>query len=297
MPFRAHHSQHVREQESGEARGASASRGDHGEVDMTASGTVESAVPIPGYPFPVTASPGLEGRARKIAAPCARAYAFLADILGAHPAVSLSVLSQQDWPRGGPPYGLPHYQDGRLVVAGQDADFWAMFIPLVRQAPPEVQAWAVGVYGGSLDLAPFFDLLVIHELGHAFHGETRFPRRWLEELFANLCLHCYVAIADVERLPILETFPQVIAPLAPGAFEHRTLDDFESVYSGMDPVNYGWYQCRLHVAAKRAYDAGGAAVLARLWRRFAPSDSQLCESLRTEVHPELAKTVSSWPQA
>jgi hypothetical protein len=52
---------------------------------------------------------------------------------------------------------------------------------------------------GGLDLQPFFDLITIHELGHAFEvlGDLRFPTFWLSEIFVNLALHAFVAT----RLP------------------------------------------------------------------------------------------------
>ena len=254
-------------------------------------------VPGDGYPFALHVSAGLEERGRHIADRCAGAYRFLSDAFATSPETALHVLSKEDWPPGSPVYGLPYYAEGRLIVAGERADFWLAFVPLLRAAPPELLARATQVYGEQLELTPFFDLLAVHELGHAFHGEGRLPRRWLEELFANLCLHSWVATVDAEQLPTLEAFPQAIAALDPSRFEHRSLEDFETIYSEMDPVNYGWYQCRFHVAAKRAHDAGGTAVLTRLWRRFVFPDGRLAETLENEVHPEVANVLTTWPTA
>ncbi|MDP9278390.1 MAG: hypothetical protein M3P00_03145 [Gemmatimonadota bacterium] len=61
----------------------------------------------------------------------------------------------------------------------------------------------------------------------------------------------------------------------------------------MPPQNYGWYQCHLHVAAKRVYDAGGAAALRRLWDRFRFSDEDLATALE-EVEPQLARVFTEW---
>jgi hypothetical protein len=47
-----------------------------------------------------------------------------------------------------------------------------------------------------------------------------------------------------------------------------TLEQFESNYNEIGtkhPKNYGWYQSRLHAAARETYDAGGKAVLQKLW--------------------------------
>ena len=50
-------------------------------------------------------------------------------------------------------------------------------------------------------------------MGHLVHCQAgrEFPRRWLRELFCNLCLHAYVAAQEPEQLPVRETFPRLIA--------------------------------------------------------------------------------------
>ncbi|HSH22703.1 MAG TPA: hypothetical protein VK975_01415 [Acidimicrobiales bacterium] len=251
-------------------------------------------VPVVGFPFPVLASPQVVPQAQEVAGRCARAYELLADALGPRPDVTVLVLAPEDWPTADLPYGMPHYSAGRLVLAGQSAGFWRSFVPLLEQAPPPLYAASVEVYGEDLDLGPFFNLLGVHELGHAFHDRSRFPRRWLDETFANLCLHAYMATTETEAIAVLEAFPEAITSLDPALFEHRSLQEFEALYSGMDPINYGWYQCHFHRAAKRVHDHGGIPALQRLWRRFVPSDEELAEVLRRDVDAELARTLLEW---
>lgn len=255
-------------------------------------------VSVPGFPFPVQASRGLEERAKELAGRCARAYQFLGHTLGLEPEVTVLVLSENDWPGTSLPYGMPHYASGHLVLAGGSSHFWRSFVPLLERAPPEDYARAVEVYGPEVELEPFFNLLAVHELGHAFHGQShsRFPRRWLEETFANLCLHAYVDEVEVELLPVLKTFPDVLTTIDPDIFDHRSLAAFEAVYSSMDPRNYGWYQCHFHVAAGRIHDAGGVPALQRFWRRFVLSDHELAQALDSDVHAELAATLTGWPR-
>jgi hypothetical protein len=150
------------------------------------------------------------------------------------------------------------------------------------------------VYGlpdGSTDLSPFFNLTSVHELAHLFHEQAnvQFPRKWLQEFFANLSLHAYVATQEPEQLPILETFSRLVVEAGSASFEHHTLADLDRLYTGVGPQNYGWYQCRLHVAAKAVYDAGGVAALQRLWQAFPPiSDDQFIQVLG-QVHPQLER--------
>jgi hypothetical protein len=59
---------------------------------------------------------------------------------------------------------------------------------------------------GGLDLQPFFDLITIHELGHAFDvlGALRPPTFWLSEIFFSLALHAFVATRLPASLPTFE---------------------------------------------------------------------------------------------
>ena len=57
----------------------------------------------------------------------------------------------------------------------------------------------------------------------------------------------------------------------------------------MDPKNYGWYQCRLHYAARLIYEAGGKEVVLKLWNALKSNkenltDEQFAEVLKTKVH-------------
>ena len=93
---------------------------------------------------------------------------------------------------------------------------------------------------------------------------------------------------------MLETFPRVVLEGGSAQFEHQSLADFECLYTAVGPQNYGWYQCRLHVAARQVFEAGGAAALQRLWQAFVPiSDDQLTEVLR-QVHPRLEQVLTGW---
>lgn len=254
-------------------------------------------VPVAGFPFPVLASATLEEQARQLAERCARAYRLLADALGSSPQVTVQVLSKPDW-RPPLPYGMPHFASGALVLAGEEAEYWRSFVPLINQAEPSLRAEAVEVYGPGLHLGPFFDLLAVHEMGHAFHQSARFPRRWLEEAFANLGLHSYVTTAEPALLPALRTFPAVITSLAPETFPHRTLAEFEELYSNMNPLNYGWYQCHLHRMAERVYDAGGIGALQRLHSFDSPPtipDAALADALRRHVGVGTAAILLRWP--
>ena len=162
-----------------------------------------------------------------------------------------------------------------------------------------------GQAAGGVDLHSFFDLLAIHELAHRFPHQVpfRFPRKWLTEIFPNLCLHAYVTSVEPERIPDLEVFPEAVAAVAASRMPHHSPADFEALYVDVGPQAYGWYQCRLHAAAKRVYDAAGVSVVRRLWDCFCRSsvsggdlpNQQLARILARDVHPELAAVLTTWP--
>ncbi len=260
-------------------------------------------VEIPRYPFPVCASPGTEERARQVADRLARARDFLSHVFSVdHPEISLVVLSEEDWRTHspGPPYGMPHYREGRLVVAGTEGEFWRALLEMLDMSDPELRRKVDEIYStsGGTNLSSFFDLLAVHELAHAFHDQNQgsFFRRWLQELFANLCLHTYVACTEPDHLPRLVTFPLAFTSIDPYEFRHRSLGDFERLYSRVGATNYAWYQCKFHVVAQRLYDAAGPDCLRRLWSGFfSISDLRLVSVLEHAVNPLLAETFVGWP--
>jgi hypothetical protein len=142
-----------------------------------------------GYAFPVYHSPALEAKARVIADRVASALDLFGARLETRPEVNLLVLAPEDWAENTdfPLYGFPHILGGRtLIVAGEDNPFWRGQLPDPASLPDDVAAAVRRVYddgSGGVSAAPFFDLLAIHELGHAFisKGGVGTQRSWMGE--------------------------------------------------------------------------------------------------------------------
>ncbi len=263
-----------------------------------------------GYSFSVLCSDGAQTRAKHVAERCERAHRYLKGVLGFNPTLRLLVLSPRDWETHAdcPLYGMPHTAGSETLVVGEKpADFWQDVIQMLDDVlMPTQRAEMEAIYGmvnGQIDVAPFADLLVVHELGHLFHEQVpfTFPRLWLMELFANLCLHAYVAEPEPEQLPVWTTLPERMMELPTDRVRHRSLDDFERFYSDVGPENYVWYQFRLDVAAKSMYEAAGVDGLRRLYRTFAThetglTDRQLARLLEERVHPVAAQLMRTWPE-
>lgn len=257
---------------------------------------------LPGYPFQVRSSASTGEQAARLADRCRRAYAYLGEMLAFRPQCALIVLSRADWSERAsqPLYGMPYYDAGNLFLAGEPSDLMAWLEEAVSSAPPQAAQVIDQVYGtGAGRLAPFADMLVVHELAHAFHDGVPFlfPRSWLMELFADMALYTFVVANEPDRTVQLETLPRVALEnslLKPVA---RDLRYFEAYYPGIEPLTYVWYQFRFTMMAKDLVDAAGPDMLRRLWDAFARSDEQLAAVLGGQVHPAAGQWLASWNEA
>ena len=254
---------------------------------------------LPGFPFEVRTSASTGEQAGRLADRCARAYSYLGEMLAFRPRCALIVLNRADWSEraSNPLYGMPYYSAGNLFLAGEPSDLIARLEAVASSAPPLAAQALDQVYGTGADrLVPFADMLVVHELAHAFHDGVPFvfPRSWLMELFADMALYAYVVAHEPDRSLQFETLPRV-------ALQHRLLTPvardlryFEAFYPDIEPLAYVWYQFRLTMMAKDLIDAAGPDVLRRLWDAFAVSDEQLAGVLGGRVHPAAGQWLASW---
>lgn len=262
---------------------------------------------LSGFSVKAFYSPGNEERAKVITGRSEKAIEYVRSLVGFAPNVSLFILNPEHWKKYAtfPVYGMPHYLDNeRLVIASEDNDFWRSFIPPIGQLPPELATKVRQAYNGAgdtLSMMAFFDLLALHELGHGFHkqGGLTMHRLWMQELFCNMMLHTYIAENEPWNLPALEVFPEMVVTSGTSGYQFTALADFEKRYDNMDPRNYGWYQCRLHVAAKNIYDNGGKEAFVKLWNALKGNkgkmtDEQFASLLTKTVHQEVANVQTGW---
>ena len=250
-------------------------------------------------------------RAIKISDNVAKAEIYFEKKLKVHPDYTLLVLSPSDWKIYAHPnaiYGIPHYlPDGRLVVAAENNDFWKRNIPPIDKLPEALVKKLRGTYldkNGEVNLTDFFDLLAVHELGHAFQKAAGMlgQRNWLNELICNVLLHTFIAENSPGLIPALTVFPQVtVAGFPPDRLKYTSLEDFEMYYNDIaqkNPDNYGWYQCRFHVVAGQIYDSGGVVAMNNLWtalliHKAKLSDQELTNLLK-KTHPALEQAITNW---
>ncbi len=268
---------------------------------------------LKGHQSQVYYSPGAGEKAQRMALQIDRIMAFYDKHLQFRPSISLLILSPADWNQytNFPVYGMPHYSDNQtLIVASENNDFWKSFIPPLEKIPNEFAQLIKTTYSDKNDqltMESFFDLLAIHELGHAYHFNDSLvmQRKWMGELFSNIFLHTYVAENEPELLPALTTFPKmVIATTNKSALKYTTLEDLEAHYTEIGqkyPKNYGWYQCRWHMAAGTIYDEAGVTALKNLWftlktQQTILDDTALATMLSHKVHQTVADVPLKWTQ-
>ena len=280
---------------------------------------------LDGYPFEVRYSDGALERATAAADVAADAYVYFSRLFSAvEPDIAVIVTSEADWPGNGLPYGLPFFRDdageirpGIVVMPAGSGDFWIAIAQDLRHASPRGYAKLLATYpdgAGGLDLQPFFDLITIHELGHAFEvlGDLRLPTFWLSEIFVNLAMHAFVATRLPTSLPTLEVLPTVGAGSRTlgarmRAEGYSTLEELQAHYTGSDdsmsPLNYVWFQYRWQRLAAKMFEVDGEDGLVRFWDCFHATDrviaseataASLAPLLTTKVSPALGRAVKDW---
>lgn len=287
--------------------------------------TVGSVLPrLGGYPFEVRYSAGSLERARVVADLAADAYVYFSGLFSrVEPDIAVIVADEAEWPGNWSPYGLPFFRDdageirpGVVVVPAAGGALWDAMAQDLRDASPRGYAKLLAAYpdgAGGLDLRLFFDLITIHELGHAFEvlGDLRLPTFWLSEIFVNLALHAFVATQRPSSLPTLEILPSVGAQSRALAARMRTeaystLDELQAHYTGSDaamsPLNYVWFQYRFQRLAAKMFKADGELGLIRFWNSFHTTDrlepgetaAMALAPLLTELSQILGRAVREW---
>ncbi|MFD2246847.1 hypothetical protein [Pontibacter ruber] len=266
---------------------------------------------LQGHTAQVYYSHGHEQRAQSIAQRIDKAMTYYQQLLGFKPTVTLLILSPADWTKYSTVpvvYGMPHYADDKiLVMAAEDNPFWRSFIPPLEQLPQDLGQQIRAAYQdskGNLSMQPFFDLLALHELGHAFHFQAglNMQRKWMGELFANTLLHTYVAENEPESLPALTLFPRMVVSSGAKEYTYTSLQDVDQRYDEIGqqhPKNYGWYQSRWHMAAGTIYDTGGKLVGRKMWDALKSSqvnltDEQLISLLENDANKSVADMMRNW---
>jgi hypothetical protein len=191
---------------------------------------------LDGYKTKVYFSTGNDVRAKTIAERMDRVLEFYNNLITYEPEVTLLILNPVDWSKHTtfPVYGMPHYDETRdiLIMASEDNEFWNSFITPIDQLPKELADKISSIYvdeNGDISMQAFFDLLSMHEMGHAYHfqGDINVQHMWMGELFCNILLHTYIAENEPEQLSVLTVFPQMVIAGGKEEYKFTSLTDIE----------------------------------------------------------------------
>jgi hypothetical protein len=265
---------------------------------------------LSGYQTGTYYSKGTEVKAKRMANQLDSVLAFYSKHLQFTPTITLLILSPDDWSKFTkfPFYGMPHYNNKTLIVAAENNAYWKSMLPALDKIPSEYATLVRKAYtgkDGEVTMEKFFDLLAIHELGHAYHnqGGLVMQRRWMGELFPNVLLHTYIAEKEPALLGALTVFPKtVVATTDTASLNFTSLRELEENYGQMGPKypqNYGWYQCRWHIAAGDIYDRSGILGLQKLWaalkeQRGILDDAGLLKMLDEKVDKAVGDVQRNW---
>ena len=255
-------------------------------------------------PVPVRVSEGAQAQAAQIAAMVARARDWATSILGMTPTFTLDVAAVHDWPEVAPPelpYGLPHTSDdgARLVVGAEPAGFFGATVrDYLAHADHTTRQLLQAAYGHDLDLGPFVDAIVVHELGHLYHEQVPFdfPRLWLMELFANLVMVGFVHDVEPTLRAGVEAYAQAAVQATSALHPGHQLDAMAAP-PDVSPETYVWYEMVLIAGACEMWREAGADGLRALHTRFrdVELDPDTIRSRLADIGPSAARIVDEFP--
>lgn len=260
--------------------------------------------------FIVYFSKGFEKRANTISDRVQHAMNYLEKLFNIQVQINLLVLAENDWATysSSPVMGMPHYKNSKeLIVAAHDNDLWRSFTPPTDNLPEHLAADIKKYYRsdeGNLSMQPFFDLLAIHELGHAFHFQAGIntQRKWMGELLANMMLHTYIEQHEPQSLGALTVFPKMVVAAGTEGYQFTKLKDVHDKYDEIGkyhPKNYGWYQCRWHTSAAEMYETAGVAALLNVWnalrnKKETLNDEELIQYLEKSKATGVVNMIRNW---
>jgi hypothetical protein len=169
------------------------------------------------------------------------------------------------------PYGMPNTRRNKLLI-GADKK-------------------AVGELFGQTDTLPDnqlsdFDYIALHELGHNFFlrlTDTDAKQKWANEFLASYFAICYLSDTKSKK-----GLPQINRTnFRP---EHKSLEDFERLYSDVGAQNYAWYQGKFQDLGYRLYPKFKIKLIKEFMVNYKPGGKQLeAVTLLKQLSPDITR--------
>jgi hypothetical protein len=231
---------------------------------------------------------GYEKRAKELQSMIEEAMGFYERKLKMRVELNLAVLTQDQWKQvRSAPYGLPNVSSPPHVAflpATADGVVTADALSLKSNlSPATLKKLKSSGYTFEQGAVKFVDLIGLHELGHTYAVSLGLvpprPNQWFSEFLASYFAYAYLR----EKRPKLATLFHIMAAdlaLQGPRPKHTSLADFERLYSGIGPKNYGWYQGKFFQRVAQVYDAKGLSFIAEVLEAFPAAEG---ESLPVDI--------------
>lgn len=206
-----------------------------------------------------------------------------------------------------PPPGLPQAGRGNIILGLEKSVVAREVEKMLFQMPQHLTSSLKPVYGENFDLDLFYrESLSIHELAHLYHfaKANRAQRKWLQELFATLCMYAFFVEVAPEGYAQMNTYPDFVLQAGDERAVFKSLQDFDEKYvQKLSPPNYEWYQMKFYREARIIMDSQQTEILPKLLNFLIETDlskmerltdADLQAKLASEVDPAVAEIMINW---
>jgi hypothetical protein len=219
-------------------------------------------------------SSGYRVRAEKLQVLIEEMLVFYKAVLGLNPRVKLAVFTRNDWEdKNATSYGMPNIKGFPPVIfmpATPGGVVYNSTLGLENVISKELMT-QVTEQGITFEeaVSMFVDLIILHELGHYFVKKYGIlpQTKWLYEMLATYFGYLFLnaAIPKMKNLWDLIATRLFIENVSP---KHRSLTDFEKLYSGVGPQNYCWYQAMFNLRVSEICSNQGILFLKEMKMEF-----------------------------
>jgi len=237
---------------------------------------------------PVYYSYGALDRALELSSLADKSYQFLKEFFKTDIEIATLVLNLGDWEKRNKEYPYGAVFAGRGCVhfpSDIDTPFIQAVMPLYDHCPQNLKASLTSLMGYE-DKAfrhacqRLIDLLMVHEMTHAFADKERvlFGQNWFSEVFPQYTEYAFLKRHEDENSRDLRIFEIVLDIFYEGGkplIKYRSLEDFETLYFGVGPLNYCWYQGKFVKGVIELYGKYGESFIDRVIETFKVTEDSL----------------------
>jgi len=241
--------------------------------------------------------PGYQDRAASLGPVFHDAVRYLNDSLNANLEIRVALLDRTVWKQvRSIPYGLPFVEySADPPVVGLPADGEGAVYAFIRELGdtlPVAKRDYLAAHGYTWDQASrrMVDFIGFHEIGHAYEELCRIssPAQWFSEFLASYFAYLYLYEEQPEMAVVWEVTGEVI--LRGHMPAHRTLEEFETLYTRVGVPDYAWYQTAFQGLVNRMVKQYGFDFIYRAQQLFSRGGDAMSPEevvvLLTKRYPE-----------